>query len=77
MTKAEMIAKLRILPSDTQQVGYPENVVASDSTIDLPESMAVPLARVVSLLLANKIDEAVALADYFMGEKKSGEKTKG
>ena len=33
----------------------------------LPESMAVPLARVASLLLANKVEEAVSMADYFMG----------
>ena len=49
--------------------GYPENVVASDSAIDLPESMAVPLARVSSLLLANKMEEAVSMADYFIGAK--------
>lgn len=52
--------------------GYP-TVVSADSTINLPESMAVPLARVASLLLANKIEDAVTLAGYFMGNKKHQE----
>ena len=47
--------------------GYPAAVVSADSTINLPESMAVPLARVASLLLANKVEEAVSMADYFIG----------
>jgi hypothetical protein len=47
--------------------GYPAAVVSADSTINLPESMAAPLARVASLLLANKIEDAVTLAGYFMG----------
>lgn len=49
--------------------GYPAAVVSADSTINLPESMAVPLARVASLLLANKIGDAVLMADYFSGGK--------
>lgn len=57
--------------------GYPENIVASDSVIDLPESMAVPLARVSSLLLANKVEEAVSMADYFIGAKADRSERKG
>lgn len=57
--------------------GYPAAVVSADSTINLPESMAVPLARVASLLLANKIEDAVTLAGYFMGNKKHAESPKG
>ena len=57
--------------------GYPSSVISASSEITLPDSYSVPLARVATALIANKIDEAVALADYFMGEKKSGEKTKG
>ena len=49
--------------------GYPAAVVSADNTINLPESMAVPLARVASLLLANKIGDAVLMADYFSGGK--------
>ena len=49
--------------------GYPAAVVSADSTINLPESMVVPLARVASLLLANKIGDAVLMADYFSGGK--------
>jgi hypothetical protein len=39
--------------------------------------MAVPLARVASLLLANKIEDAVTLAGNFMGNKKHAESPKG
>ena len=46
---------------------FPGKVDQPEDVIDLPDSMAVPLARITSLLLANKIDEAVALADYFSG----------
>ena len=49
--------------------GYPAAVVSADNTINLPESMAVPLAKVASLLLANKIGDAVLMADYFSGGK--------
>ena len=49
--------------------GYPDDVIAADSAVDLPDSMAVPLARITSLLLANKIEDAVTMADYFIGAK--------
>jgi len=62
---------------DLWYFGYPSSVISASSEIPLPDYYSIPLARVATALIANKIDEAVALADYFMGEKKSGEKTKG
>ena len=47
--------------------GYPSNVISASSEITLPDSYSAPLARVATALIANKIDEAVALADYFIG----------
>lgn len=47
--------------------GYPSSVISASSEIALPDSHSTPLARVATALIANKIDEAVALADYFIG----------
>ena len=57
--------------------GYPSSVISASSTIDLPESYSAPLARITTALLLNKIEDAVALAGYFMGDKKHAESPKG
>lgn len=57
--------------------GYPSSVISASSTIDLPESYSAPLARITTALLLNKIEDAVTLAGYFMGNKKHAESPKG
>lgn len=56
--------------------GYPANVDDADSVIDLPASYSAPLAKVAMALISNNLEDAVAIADYFMGAKMKKKQTR-
>ena len=59
----DFLKKVAVRLGDEARVTYSNKELISA----LNDAHSTPLARVATALIANKIDEAVALADYFIG----------